>query len=174
MAETADKILYLLRHAKAQKAVPGDDDLARPLIKRGREAAQDIEAWFKAQKVRPDIVLCSPSARTRETLEIVQSALGEPKIVFDAALYGASPQALKAMIGRLHRSVESVLIVGHNPGIEELAIGLAGHGAPKMKTRMQEKFPTCALAVFSAPVNDWSDFAGSSRLDEFIRPVDLD
>jgi phosphohistidine phosphatase len=173
MAETTDKTLYLLRHAKAQKAVPGEDDLNRPLIKRGRENAEDVQIWFKANKVRPDVVLCSPSARTRETLEIVQPALGDPKIVYDAALYGASPQALNAMLGRLERDVTSALIVGHNPGIEELAIGLAGHGASKMATRMREKFPTCALAVFTAPVNSWSDFSGSSRLDEFIRPADL-
>jgi phosphohistidine phosphatase len=174
MAETADKTLYLLRHAKAQKAVPGEDDLNRPLIKRGREAAAEVEAWFKAREVRPDIVLCSPSARTRETLEIVQPALGNPRIVYDAALYGASPQALKAMIGRLQHEVLSALIVGHNPGIEELALGLAGHGASKMVSRMREKFPTCALAVLSAPVTAWTDFAANSRLDDFIRPVDLD
>lgn len=174
MAETTDKTLYLLRHAKAQKAVPGEDDLDRPLIKRGREAATELEAWFKGKKVLPDVILCSPSARTRETLEIVQPALGAPKIVFDAALYGASPQALRAMIGRLHREVNAVLIVGHNPGIEELAVGLAGHGASRMMTKMREKFPTCALAVFSAPVSEWSDFAGASRIDDFIRPADLD
>lgn len=173
MAETADKILYLLRHAKAQKAVPGEDDLNRPLIKRGRDNAEDVQIWFKTNKIRPDVVLCSPSNRTRETLEIVQPALGNPKVVYDAALYGASPQALKAILGRLQRDVASVLIVGHNPGIEELAVGLAGHGASKMASRMSEKFPTCALAVFSAPVNTWSDFPGSSRLDDFIRPADL-
>jgi phosphohistidine phosphatase len=174
MAESAGKTLYLLRHAKAQKAVPGEDDLARPLIKRGREAAAHVQAWFKEHKAQPDMVLCSPSARTRETLEIVQPALGEAKIVFDAALYGASPQVLRTIIGRLHRPVEAALIVGHNPGIEELAIGLAGHGAHRMATRLREKFPTCALAVFTAPVHDWADFAGASRIEDFIRPADLD
>lgn len=174
MPEKTANTLYLLRHAKAQKAVPGEDDLARPLIRRGRDDAEAMAAWLKHNRVEPGTVLCSPSARTRETLEIIQPALGDPRIVFEAALYGASPVVLRSLIARLGRAVGSVLIVGHNPGIQELAVSLAGHGAPRLKTRMREKYPTCGLAVFTAPVSEWAHFAGASRVEEFIRPGDLE
>jgi len=173
VTEKTANSLYLLRHAKAQKAVPGEDDLARPLIRRGRDNAEAMAAWLRKNQVQPALVLCSPSARTRETLEIVQPALGDPKIVFEAALYGASPLALRSVLVRLGRAADSVLIVGHNPGIQELAVGLAGHGPPRLRTRMREKYPTCALAVFTAPTNDWAGFAALSRIETFIRPADL-
>lgn len=174
MAELQGNTLYLLRHAKAQKAVPGEDDLSRPLIRRGREAAERMAAWFAARKIGPDTVLCSPSARTRETLAIVQPALGSPKIVFDASLYGASAKTLLALIGRLPRESRSALVIGHNPGIEELALTLAGHGPPRLLAKLREKFPTGALAVIAAPVDDWPSFASSSRIEDFIRPADLE
>ncbi len=174
MTEKTANSLYLLRHAKAQKAVPGEDDLARPLIRRGRDNAEVLAAWLKKSGIRPAMVLCSPSARTRETLEIVQPALGEPRIVFEAALYGASPLALRALLARVGAGVPSVLIVGHNPGIQELAVALAGHGSPRLRTKMREKYPTCALSIFSAPVDDWHGFAAMSRIEEFIRPSDLE
>ena len=174
MTEKTANSLYLLRHAKAQKAVPGEDDLARPLIRRGRDNAELLAAWLKKNHAHPATVLCSPSARTRETLEIIQPALGDAKIVFEAALYGASPAGLRTLLGRLGRTVPSVLIVGHNPGIQELAVSLAGHGPPRLRAKMREKFPTCALAVFTAPVDDWTGFAAASRIEEFIRPVDLE
>jgi phosphohistidine phosphatase len=174
VTEKSANSLYLLRHAKAQKAVPGEDDLARPLIRRGRDNAEQLATWFKENKVAPAMVLCSPSARTRETLEIIQPALGEPEIVFEAALYGASPAALRGLLARMGRAKPSALIVGHNPGIQELAVSLAGHGSPRLRTKMREKFPTCALAVFTAPVNDWTGFAASSRIEDFVRPADLD
>ena len=173
MPEKTANTLYLLRHAKAQKAVPGEDDPARPLIRRGRDDAEQMAAWMKKHHIQPATVLCSPSARTRETLEIIQPALGDAKIVFEATLYGASVAALRALIARLGRNHESALIVGHNPGIQELAVSLAGHGPPRLRTRMREKFPTCALAVFTAPVSDWSGFAAASQIEDFIRPADL-
>jgi phosphohistidine phosphatase len=174
VTEKTPNSLYLLRHAKAQKAVPGEDDLARPLVRRGRDNAEQLAVWLKENKVAPATVLCSPSARTRETLEIIQPVLGDPEIVFEAALYGASPVALRSLLARLGRTKESALIVGHNPGIQELAVSLAGHGPPHLRTKMREKFPTCALAVFTAPVNDWTGFAAACRIEEFLRPADLD
>lgn len=174
MTESQANTLYLLRHAKAQKAVPGEDDLGRPLIRRGREAAERMAAWFAERKIRPETVLCSPSARTRETLAIIQPALGTPKIVFDSGLYGASAQALLTLIGRLPRDSHSALVIGHNPGIEELALSLAGHGPARLVAKLREKFPTGALAVMAAPVGDWRAFASASRIEDFIRPADLE
>jgi len=174
MAENSGKTLYLLRHAKAKKSVPGEDDLARPLIRRGREAAGRVAAWFVERQSRPATILCSPAARTRETLEILRPALGRAETSFDARLYGASPATLLGLIAKLPAASASALIIGHNPGIEELALELAGHGPPQPIARMREKFPTGALAVFTALVSDWRGFASASRIADFIRPADLE
>jgi len=174
MAESLGKTLYLLRHAKAKKAVTGEDDLARPLIRRGREAAERMAAWMGENRMRPAAILCSPAARTRETVEALRPALGRAEVNYDSRLYGASPAIMLGIIAGLPAGSPSALIVGHNPGIEELALGLAGHGQAREIARMREKFPTCALAVLTAPVEDWRGFAASSRLAQFIRPADLE
>jgi len=174
MADSPGKTLYLLRHAKAKKAVPGEDDLARPLIRRGREAAARIAAWMVERRIKPAAILCSPSLRTRETIEALRPALGRAEVSFDARLYGASPTVMLGLIEALPAGSDSALIVGHNPGLEELALGLAGHGVGRALARMREKFPTGGLAVLTAPVADWHGFAAVSRLAEFIRPADLE
>jgi len=174
MAESHGKTLYLMRHAKAKRATPGDDDQARPLIRRGRDAAERMATWFRGRNAAVATVLCSPSVRTRETLELILPSLGRPETEFDARLYGASPATLIALIARLPAATESAMVVGHNPGIEELALSLAGHGPARLIARMREKFPTCALAVFTAPVGEWSAFGDSCRIEEFIRPADLE
>jgi len=167
------KTLYLLRHAKARKIEPGEDDIARPLIKRGREAAEHLATWLTNHPPLPTTVLCSPSARTRETFELIRPSLGAAAVDFDPRLYGASTEVLLAAISGLPRETSAAMIVGHNPGIEELALDLAGHAPTRLLQRMREKFPTCALVVLTAPTRDWTKFSVASRADEFIRPIDL-
>ena len=174
MVGESGKTLYLLRHAKARKIEAGEDDIARPLIRRGREAAARLAGWLAGQQPLPTSILCSPSARTRETFEIVRPALGVVDVDFDARLYGASTQALLAAIARLPHEAAAAMIVGHNPGLEELAVDLAGHAPSRLLSRLREKFPTCSLLVLTAATRDWAKFANGSRAEEFIRPIDLE
>lgn len=174
MVGEGGKTLYLLRHAKARKSEAGEDDIARPLIRRGREAATRLATWLAAHPPLPSAVLCSPSVRTRETLEIIRPALGTIAVDHDARLYGASTQTLLAAIAQLPNDTGAAMIVGHNPGIEELALDLAGHASTRLLSRLREKFPTCALVKLTAATRDWSKFAAGCRAEEFIRPTDLE
>ena len=110
--------LILLRHAHAE---PGDDDLARPLSPEGLAEAQAAARWLKAQDLRPDRALCSPAARTRQTLDAIAAELGafEQRII-DDAVYEATPGTLAALADA-NRDANRLLLVGHNPGLERLA-----------------------------------------------------
>ena len=170
------KLLYLLRHAKSSWDEAGITDFDRPVTKRGRKAAKLMAKHFREAGIRPEVVLCSPAKRSRETLKLLAPALGDAPVTLDRRLYEASYQTLLACIGDIPAAVSSVLLIGHNPGLERLALFLmndSGHGPGA--SRMQDKFPTGSLAVLSAPTDDWHDLAvGSCRLDDFIRPADLD
>ena len=128
---------------------------------------------LEAEGIRPDLVLCSPARRTRETLELVEYALGaglEAKV--DEALYGASEPELLARLKTLPEEVGSVMLVGHNPGVEELALALASHG--EGLARMSEKYPTAALATIDLPARRWDTVRRrSGELVGFVRPKDL-
>jgi phosphohistidine phosphatase len=170
------KQLYLLRHAKSSWDDPDIDDFDRPLNKRGRRAAKAMAIYFREAEIQPAAVLCSPAKRTRETLKCLQSGLGEAPVQFDRRIYEASYQTLLQCLADLPPETESALLVGHNPGLERLALYLMsdrGHGAGA--SRMQDKYPTGSLAVLLAPAADWASLkVGSCRLDDFIRPADLD
>jgi phosphohistidine phosphatase len=174
MSEESRKTLYMLRHAKAQKAEPGQDDSSRALIRRGREAATRMGAWLAKREPLPTHILCSPAIRTRQTLELILPGLGNPVIDYDPRLYMASDQVLLDAIARLPREADAAMIVGHNPAIEQLALDLAGHAPAQMIDTMRAKYPTCALTVAVAGTRDWSRFATSSKAEVFIRPIDLE
>jgi len=170
------KLLYLLRHAKSSWDDPDLDDFDRPLNKRGRKAAKAMALHLREVGIVPDTVLCSPAKRTRETLKHLTSALGQAPVQFDRRIYEASYQTLLLCLADLPSEVNSVLMIGHNPGLERLALYLMsdqGHGPGA--ARLQDKYPTGSLAVLSAPAEGWGDLqVGSCRLDDFIRPADLD
>jgi phosphohistidine phosphatase len=167
------KRLYLLRHAKAEEGSPTRSDAERALTARGRHASEQIGELLGARDDPPEWVLCSPSTRTRETLARVLPRLSPaPHVLFEPSLYLASCAALLDRIRSLPDSVERALLVGHNPGIAELALRLARKGSDKQRARMARKFPTAALAILSLPA--WSDAAAGGRLDEFVRPRELD
>jgi phosphohistidine phosphatase len=166
------KRVYLLRHAKSSWADPSLADHDRPLNGRGRRAAAAMGEHLRAAGVAPELVLCSSARRTRETLERIAPALGDARVEFEAGLYGASAHALRRRLERLPDEVESVLLIAHNPGLEDLALELA---APSPATEaMAEKFPTGALAVLELPGASWSELApGTAELATFVRPRDL-
>jgi phosphohistidine phosphatase len=168
------KRVYLLRHAKSSWKDRSLADRDRPLAGRGRRAATAIADHLRAEGVRPELVLCSPARRARETLERVEGALGdEVEVVFEEGLYGASEAGLLARLRSLPREVGSVMVIGHNPGLGELALALASEGAEL--ARMREKYPTAALATIDVPADRWSALGrgGGGELVAYVQPRDL-
>lgn len=169
------KTIYLLRHAKSSWKDATLDDFDRPLNKRGRRAAKLVGQFLAKNEIEPAQILCSSSQRTRETLECLQKTIGASiPTRFEKGIYLATaPDLLKRLRG-LGDSLSSVMVIGHNPGMERLALMLAatgGNGA----TRMADKFPTGALAVLTADVDAWEHLAPEmARLDAFVCPRDLE
>jgi phosphohistidine phosphatase len=165
--------VYLLRHAKSSWKDRSLADRDRPLAGRGKRAAKAVAGHLEAEGIRPDLVLCSPARRTRDTLERVEAAFGDQvETRFDEALYGASEAELLACLRALAREIDSVMVIGHNPGLEELALALASQGA--QLARMREKYPTAALATIDLPAEDWRAIEpGSGKLIAYVRPRDL-
>jgi phosphohistidine phosphatase len=158
--------LYLLRHAKSSWADPGLADHDRPLNSRGRRAAKAIGRHLRDQGIEPQLVLCSSATRARETLErIGYAAHVEPE------LYGAGAGALLARLRKVPAAVPSVMLIGHNPGLQELALLLSRPGAGVRE--LAAKFPTAALATLALP--SWSTLdRGTAELIDFVRPRDLE
>jgi phosphohistidine phosphatase len=168
------KRVYLLRHAKSSWKDDSLPDRDRPLAGRGRRAAKAMARHLETEGIRPDLLLCSSARRTRETLELVKGAWGdgvETKV--DEALYGASESELLVHLKALPEEVGSVMLIGHNPGLEDLALALASDGAGL--ARMSEKYPTAALATIDLPANRWGTVRRrSGELVGFVRPKDLE
>lgn len=170
------KLLYLLRHAKSSWDDADIADFDRPLNKRGRKSAKLMAQHFRNTGVAPSTILCSPAKRTRETLKYLLPVLADAPVNFDHRIYEASYQTLLLCLADLPADLPSVLLIGHNPGLERLALYLmndSGHGPGA--ARLQDKYPTGSLASLSVPAEDWANLkVGSGRLDDFVRPADLD
>jgi phosphohistidine phosphatase len=162
------KQLFLLRHAKSSW---DDADLAdrdRPLAPRGRRATKLMAQHLRDEKISPALVLCSSARRTRETLEGVEPA-GDVRI--EDELYGASGTELLERLRQVPDTTESVMLIGHNPAIQELTLGLAGGG--ERRADVERKFPTGALATLTVP-GEWQELApGSAELVAFVTPKKL-
>ncbi|MGH3418710.1 MAG: SixA phosphatase family protein [Streptosporangiaceae bacterium] len=179
MSSGPGRKLVLLRHAKS--AWPDVPDQERPLARRGRRDAPAMGRWMRAAGHLPDQVLCSTARRARETWQLVQPGLGvTPPVSFDADIYEASGARLLELIRRASPAARTILVVGHDPAVPELAVTLAAtHGgtvsvAPSaMSDRMRAKFPTAAIAVLEF-TGTWNQLApGSARLTCFVTPREL-
>jgi len=170
--------LLLLRHAKSDWSKTGEDH-ERPLNARGRKTAPRMGAYLKDKGYFPKLVLCSTARRTRETLDLVRPYLEpEPKIRFSRSLYLAEWPALLGALRDVPRTCPTVLLVGHNPGLEQLAAALAREPETRDEQermdRMAEKFSTCALAAFDFEARDWRSVGpGAGALVDYVRPKDL-
>jgi phosphohistidine phosphatase len=166
--------LYLLRHAKSSWDDPDLPDHLRPLARRGRTAVAALVRHMRATGIAPALVLCSPALRARQTWEGVAPGLpAETAVEVDDALYGAGAEDLLRRLRRISADLESVLVVGHNPGLEDLALGLVGHGDPASRRRLETKFPTGALATLDAP-GTWHDLGwGTATLIAYAVPREL-
>ena len=165
--------LILLRHAKSSWDDPDLPDADRPLSARGRTAARAMATHLRAHPLHADLILCSPAARTRETLALVAPSLGSVKSRFDDALYTFDAGVvLDHLVATLDDDRACVLVVGHNPAIGELAGTLASDGDALATVRT--KYPTGALAELELAIDTWSALRpGCGRLTTFVRPRDL-
>jgi phosphohistidine phosphatase len=170
--------LLLLRHAKSDWSGKSQDH-DRPLAPRGKKAAPQIGVYMRENGYQPALVLCSTAERAKQTLELVVPKLeDEPETRFDRALYLAEWPALMAEIRDASARATPLLLVGHNPGLEQLAIALVLQSqTPAERERAQrlaQKFPTAALAVLDFDMADWTELKpGTGRLIDFVRPKDL-
>ncbi|HXF54451.1 MAG TPA: histidine phosphatase family protein [Hyphomicrobiaceae bacterium] len=165
--------LSLLRHAKSSWSDPELDDHERPLAKRGIKDAPRIGRFMAAAKLVPDLVLCSGAVRTRATLTLVLAELPHTpaEILYEEDLYLAAPAAMLARLSKVKLPARHVLMVGHNPGLQALALELTGEGARKGLAGLAGKFPTGALAVIDFDLGSWSALrAASGRLRLFVTP----
>lgn len=158
------------------------DDFDRPLNKRGRRAAAAMARHLASEGLRPALVLCSAARRTRETLDFVLEALGARlPLHIEPRLYLADAATLFARLRRIPDDVPSVLVIGHNPGLQELALELAdaaGADGTAHAGRMEQKFPTAALARFRLKIDRWADLSagrlgGAVRILGYEIPADL-
>lgn len=163
--------LMLLRHAKTESAEPGGRDRDRKLTQRGRADVPVIGAYMARHGLVPDLVLLSPVTRTEETWALLAAAFaGEPRVVKDERIYDASPERLIGVI-RAMRNAHVLLLIGHNPGLQEVAVRLIASGDVKARERIAEKLPTCGLVVIDLPFDDWSRLNVSvGRLERFVTP----
>ena len=165
------KRLFLLRHAKSSWDDPGVADHDRPLAPRGRRASALIAAHLQRNRIQAGLVLCSSAKRTRETLDGVREALGPVEVRFEDGLYGASSEHLLRRLREVPGEVESVMLIGHQPAIQQLALHLAAEGSEL--ERVRAKFPTAALATLTF-VGDWSELGrDSAELVAYVKPREL-
>jgi phosphohistidine phosphatase len=167
------KTLYILRHAKSSWEDIGRGDHDRPLAPRGRRAAKKLAKYMRRQKVSAAMVLCSSATRTRETLALVSPVLGaHKKILIEDGLYAASADELLDRLHRVPDPNEAVMLIGHNPGVQELALTLTARGAKR--NLLMEGFPTAGLATLRIDVARWRDVgAGDAELVDYVVPREL-
>jgi phosphohistidine phosphatase len=167
--------LSLLRHAKSSWKNPTLPDRERPLATRGVTDAPLMGKAMAERGIDPELVLCSSARRTRDTLALVLPELKvEPKVVYDDALYHASPEAMLEMLRGVQPGANRVMLVGHNPEIQSFALDLVGAGPKHFQDRLREKFSTAGLAVINFPSGLWKSVeVNSGTLNLFLSPKDL-
>ena len=167
------KTLTLLRHAKSGWDDPLLSDFERPLNARGRGAARAMGRELRALGLAWDRVIASPAARVTETLGGLEESYGTLDPVYDESVYLASLDTLLALVRATDDAHATLLIVGHNPGMERLAL-LLSRGGP-LHDALALKYPTGALAEIAFPIDHWRDVAESGgTLSRFLRPHDLE
>jgi phosphohistidine phosphatase len=130
--------------------------------------------WFAATKCRPDLVLCSAASRARETFALVREAIGDPNAAIEKGLYLASAGRLLARLRRVADDVGSVIIIGHNPGLHDLAVALTP-ATSEAQARIAEKLRTAAVVQLAAKINRWRDLDPKAiRLVAYTTPGDLE
>ncbi|MEU9305862.1 histidine phosphatase family protein [Streptomyces sp. NPDC048269] len=172
MSRKDERTLVLVRHGKA---VPKDvdEDFDRALADRGRHDAPEAGQWLAASGVRADLALCSPSRRTRQTWQLMVPQLSEPPpTTYEDRLYKTGPDELRAALAETDDGVAGLVLVGHNPGIHELARTLCGDGPKHLVRRIHDGFPTAAVVVLELAGSWKSLTAGAGRPTAIWAPGD--
>jgi phosphohistidine phosphatase len=168
--------LMLFRHAKTQSDAPSGRDQDRRLDERGRSDAAEIGGWIARNPPFPDLVQVSPAVRAQQTWEIAWEAMKDrvPEPVVESVddIYGADPaQLLQAIRMAAASDPKRLMLVGHNPGMHELALALAGSGDAAGRKVLADNLPTSGLAIFDFDVKDWNDVAfRRGKLVLFVSP----
>ena len=168
-------VLYLLRHAKSSWEDPSIEDFDRPLASRGRQAGETMAGYMRLADVRPDLVLCSSSLRTRQTLKrILPAFAADVPVEYEDALYHDGAGELMTRLRRVPDCFTSVLMIGHNPALQALAVRLAGDGDPDARARLETKFPTAGLVTLVLRRERWQDLGPDAcELHSFVVPREL-
>jgi phosphohistidine phosphatase len=168
--------LMLFRHAKTENDAPSGRDQDRRLDKRGRHDAAEIGGWIGRHPPFPGLVLVSHAIRAHQTWEIAWEAMKDrvppPEVEFLPELYGADPaQLLETIRSAVTTDPKHLMLVGHNPGMHELALALVGSGDQAGRKALSDNLPTSGLAVFDFATKDWSEVAfRRGRLVLFVSP----
>lgn len=165
------RTLMLLRHAKAVPADGTIRDQDRPLAPRGRKEAPKIGVYMNTHQLIPDIALVSPSTRTRETWALLAPGLGKLRPAYEERIYNASPQDILNLIQEQGTGSPALLIVGHNPSLNHVAVSLIATGDLDLRERLFENLPTSGLVTIEFPFDDWRKLHGQAgRLTHFVTP----
>ena len=166
------KTLFVMRHAKAERDSDTGRDFDRPLAKRGWRDAEAVGREMRVRGLAPDMVLASSARRAAETVTAFANGYGKLEPEFEPGIYNAPADRLIEIVRNAGDGAEHLLIVGHNPGFQELVVRLAGDGPSEH--RIVDGFPTAAIAAIELPAEGWGDVAErSGRIVELILPRDL-
>jgi len=170
------KRLYLLRHGKSGWENPDLNDFQRPLTERGRSDVPLIGRYMADKGYNPDRVLCSTSVRTQETWELVEPELPKTDrdVRFSNRLYLAIPEQVMSQVQNTSDESRALLVIGHNPGMQESAMGFSKSRRSEHYRKIEDVFPSAGLAVLQFSVDNWEDaFAGAGELIDFYTPKDF-
>ena len=163
--------LLLLRHAKTERAEPGERDRDRKLTKRGQTDSPMIGAFMAKHGLVPDLALVSPAVRAQETWALIAPCFKKtPPAVTDERIYNAATMQLFNLVAET-RTAKTLLLVGHNPGFHELAVYLVAAGDIGLREQLKEGLPTSGLVVIDLPIDDWPLLhPRAGRLERFVTP----
>lgn len=170
------KRLTVLRHAKSNWNDPHLEDFNRPLNDRGWKSARRVGRELEQRGVKFDLVIASPAARVRETIDGLREKLRlNVEIRFEPRMYAASEEMLLKIVRDIRDSSHAPLLVGHNPGLQQLIVALTHNDPDDLRSHVEKKFPTAALAVIELPAHRWSKVTpGTGKITDLILPKELD
>jgi phosphohistidine phosphatase len=166
--------LMLLRHAKSDWP-DGVEDHKRPLAERGRRMSPLMGRFMVEKRLLPDLAMVSTARRAMETWELVRAAIGQDIVQKDEPrIYEAPSHAILGAVRQTPDDIHALLLVGHNPGLQDLALKLIGKGREPDLSRLQRKYPTAGLVVIDFDIKHWSEVAGGlGRLERFETPKSI-
>jgi len=175
MSHSNDRSLVLMRHAKSAWDVGVEADHLRPLNRRGRSTVPVIGSYLADVGFEPDLVLCSTAVRTRETLDrLLRDFAHTPTARYEQPLYLATATETLELLRHVGKRWRRVLLIGHNPGLQDLASYLVGEADRAVANRIADKFPTAALTLLDCSLDGWEDLApGTVRAARFVTPKQL-